>query len=223
MRLSLLLALALLLIPSLSAQYTLYGGIADAVNQFGDTNGAYAGRAGFGLAAGFDYEVPSRYERGLTVVVGLALMTSTFDADDLRDDLFGPGIREWGVSAQPYVHLPASFGFRYEIPLGKRLRPTLGGRVLYTVTRFPRLVVANVASGDEVEVEAAGAGGFGFSGDVGLAIGRRLDVGVRYLGMGERRFDVELNAESIQGAEATLTYVGAQPVSVALLYAAFRL
>jgi hypothetical protein len=222
MRSPALLLLALLFCPSAGAQYVLYGGLADAVNAFGDTNGDEQGRAGYGLAAGFDYEVPSRYERGLTVVVGLALMTSTFDADDLREDLFGAGVREGEVAAQPYVHVPASFGFRYRLFDGARVSPTLGGRVLYSITRFPRLAITD-SDGNEIEVEATGAGGFGFSGDVGLSVGDRLDVGVRYFGMGERRFEVEFNAELIDGNEATVTGIGDQPVSVALLYAAYRL
>ena len=219
---TLLAALVFLLTPVAAAQYTLYGGLTDAVNAFGDTNGAEQGRAGYGFAAGFDYEVPSRYERGLTVVVGLAVMTSAFDDADLRADLFGMGIREGSLSAQPYVHVPASFGFRYQLFDDARVSPTLGGRVLYTVTRFPRLEITDLMN-NEIEVEAASAGCFGFAGDVGLAIGDRLDVGVRYLGMGERRFELEFNADLVGGDEASITGIGDQPVSVALLYAAFRL
>ena len=216
--LSLLLAFALS--PAASAQFLLYGGVSDAVNQFGDTNGRGAGYAGYGLVAGFDYEVPSRYERGLDVVIGAALITSSVQTDALFDDGI---LTETDPDLQPYISVPVGFGFRYRLFDEARLTPVLEGKVLYTYNRFPRVELRDPATGVSIEQEADGAGGFGFGAGLVLGVGRRLDVGVRYYGMGTRTFDTEANADVPGGPDPTIRLRGDQPVSVTVLFAGFRL
>ncbi len=221
--LSVTVAVACLAMASLcyAQNFTLYGGLAMPRGDFGDNDldNNDAGFAKTGLVLGGEYAIPMG-SPGLFGVIGVSMVRNSFD-EDVFQDAAGD---EFSFDIGPWYNVPIMAGLKYQSEMSPGMRFYATGQVGLNIIKGPKFEESSAYYGESVEITWDTANSFGFGIGGGVVINDKINLGIRYLSLGEADLEgtVDWTGDGDSGSEDVKwededMFDGVPPLSILLL------
>lgn len=191
--------------------FTAYVGTAMPPGDFGNKHldNKHAGFAKTGYVVGAEYAVPIRAS-GLFGVIGISTIGNGFDGSEIRSgfvDMIGVEGLEVDLTMGSWNNIPIMAGLKYQSEISPWLRLYGTGQAGINIIRGPKFEMIAEAIGGSVDINWKTATSLGFGIGGGAVIYDRINIGMRYLRLGEANLKGTFDyAFPRQGGSATIRW-----------------
>lgn len=184
-----ILGMLLFLVPersnAQSSGFTIYGGISLPMGDFGSNSGTEAGYAELGYLGGLEYASLFNEESGLGWMVSATYITNPVDEQEFVGT---------GVDVGNWINVPVMGGIQIQSELSEGLQIYGQGQAGVNFAQAPSIEGGGIEATTDWETT------FGFAVGAGVLISDLIDIGARYLILGEPEFEYSTSEGSTGAA-----------------------
>ncbi|MCK4343991.1 MAG: hypothetical protein KAX05_01800 [Bacteroidales bacterium] len=165
--------------------FNIHGGISIPLGDFSETENIENGYAKIGFVLGFTFDKPIT-DIGLSWHTCANLLYNPLESDDLVDDIFIEGADSKGGA---WINIPILTGIRYQTDITETIALYMLGIVGVNICK--EMNIRLEWHSEILDLNHNTVVAFGYAIGAGLVISKKVNFGIRYLGLGEPEIEYE--------------------------------